>query len=344
MVTGLKPMTQEPRLICVVIALTGAGCGGSGGSTNQPFAPTAISSGSPRTLVVNGRKLLSAIGETSQLTAVATWSDGTAREVTNQVRWNSHDSSVASVSSSGVAVAVGFGAAPRIDAGYEGLNNTFQISVTPTGTFGVTGDVREPGQGPLIGVRVLEPVSGKFALTDQSGNYMLAGVASTRLRFEKDGFEPGDLDIAPDSPGFMRMQRVVRITAGETAIVPKLTHMDMSYDLGPVRCFPCRLIRVVAPTAGTIRFELTWEPNAGAELYLWVGGRRFAADTNERQVTGDAAVSVGEHVVYVGYYRWATIYGSSIKFTLVTSMSRSISIPAVVPSRPPSRSCSRCLP
>ena len=107
-------------------------------------------------LVVNGRKLLSAIGETSQLRQLRHGPDGTAREVTNQVRWNSHDPSVASVSSSGVAVAVGFGAA-RIDAGYEGLNNTFQISVTPAGTFAVTGDVREPGQGPLTGVRVLEP-------------------------------------------------------------------------------------------------------------------------------------------------------------------------------------------
>ena len=272
-------------------------------------------------LMVNGRKSLSAIGETSQLTAVATWSDGTAREVTDQVRWNSHDPSVASVSSSGVAAAVGFGAA-RIDAGYEGLNNTFQISVTPAGTFAVTGEVREPGQGPLTGVRVLEPVSARSTVTDQSGNYVLAGLASMRLRFAKDGYEPGDLDVVPDSPGFMRMQRIVRITAGETAIVPKLTHMDMSYDLGPDRCSPCRLIRVVAPTAGTIRFELTWEPNAGSDLHLWAGGRRFTADVNERHVTGDAAVSAGEHVVYVGYYRWTIIYGSSIKLTLATSMSR----------------------
>jgi|SoiMethySBSTD1v2_1073268.scaffolds.fasta_scaffold117214_2 hypothetical protein len=91
---------------------------------------------------------------------------------------------------------------------------------------------------------------------------------------------------------------------------------------GPIRCSPCRLIRVVAPTAGTIRFELTWEPNAGADLHLWASGRRFTADVNERHVTGDAAVSAGEHVVYVGYYGCTIIYGSSIKLTLATSMSR----------------------
>ena len=67
------------------------------------------------------------------------------------------------------------------------LNTTVQIVVTPAGTFAVTGDVREPGQGTLAGVRVLEPVSGSAALTDQAGDYMLAALASTRLLFEKAG-------------------------------------------------------------------------------------------------------------------------------------------------------------
>jgi hypothetical protein len=313
-------MMRESLLICVIIALTGAGCGSSSPSVNQPLAPTTDPSVQrpPSALTINGRKSLSAIGETSQLTAIATWPDGTARDVTVEVRWNSHDSSVAAVSSSGLATAVGFGAA-RVDAGYASLNNTFQIGVTPAGTFAVTGDVREPGQGGVAGVRVLEPVSGRSTLTDQSGNYTLAALASTHLRFEKDGYEPGELDVAPDSTGFMRMQRIVRITAGETAIVPKLTHMDMSYDVGPDRCAPCRLIRIVAPAAGTIRLELAWEPNPGSELHLWAGGRRFAGDMKERQLAADAAVSAGENVVYVGYYRWTVLYGSSISFTLATT-------------------------
>ena len=182
--------------------------------------------------------------------------------------------------------------------------------------------MREPGQGPLAGVRVLEPVSGRSTLTDQAGTYTLAALAGTRLRFEKDGYEPGELDVTPDSTGFMRMQRIVRITAGETAIVPKLTHMDVAYDVGPDRCSPCRLIRIVAPTAGTIRFELTWEPDPGAALHLWAGGRRFGGEMSGTQFTADIAIGAGENVVYVGYYRWKTIYRSSIQFRLATSMSR----------------------
>src|SRR4029077_7131400 len=118
----------------------------------------------------------------------------------------------------------------------------------------VSGQVREPGQGAVAGVRVLEQASGRSTLTDASGNYTLAMLAGTRLRFDKDGYEPGARDIAPDNTGFMSMQRIVRVAAGETVIVPKLTHMDMTYDAGPDRCSPCRLIRIVAATAGPVHF------------------------------------------------------------------------------------------
>jgi hypothetical protein len=264
---------------------------------------------------------LSAIGETSQLIAVATGTDGTTRDVTVQARWTSRNPSVVTVSSSGLATAAGFGAA-QIEATYESLLVTFQIEVTPAGTFAVTGSVREPGQGAVSDVRVREQVSGKSTLTDQLGNYTLAALPSRHLRFEKDGYEPVDLDVAPDRPGFIGMQRSVRITAGETAIVPKLTHMDVAYDVGPDRCSPCRLIRIVVPAAGTMHLEVAWDPNPGAALYLWVGGQRFGGDTNEKTFTADAAVKAGENVVYVGYYQWKILYGSSIRFTLATAMSR----------------------
>ena len=117
------------------------------------------------------------------------------------------------------------------------------------------------------------------------------------------------------------MQRIVRIAAGETATVPKLTHMDVSYDVGSDRCSPCRLIRIVAPSAATMGFELAWEPNPGADLYLWVGGQRVDGERKDRRFTARAAIRPGENVVYVGYYQWRVLSGSSIAFTLATSMS-----------------------
>jgi hypothetical protein len=114
---------------------------------------------------------------------------------------------------------------------------------------------------------------------------------------------------------------MVRITAGETAVVSHLAHMDMSYTVASERCSPCRLIRIIAPAAGTIHLELGWESSQALQLHLWAGGRRFAGEVNEKRLVIDAAISAGENVVYVGYYN-ASVIGQSIQFTLATSMSQ----------------------
>ena len=315
-------MSQHSIALCVVLAVAGVGCGGASNST-QPVAPSPFAPNVLMRLTVTGNNALTAIGESTQLAGIASWSDGTTRDVTAEITWTSANPSVVTVSSSGLATAIGFGVA-RINAKYPPPNGGIwqaTISVTPAGTFAVAGEVREPGQGALAGVRVLEPVSGTSTLTNQSGAYTLSGLAGTHLRFAKDGYEPGERDIAPDNTASMGMQRIVRMAAGETATVPKLTHMDVSYDVGPDRCGPCRLIRIVAPAAGTMRFELAWEPNPGADLHLWVGGQRLDGERQDRQFTASAAIRPGENVVYVGYYQWKVLYGSSIRFTLATSMS-----------------------
>ena len=116
---------------------------------------------------------------------------------------------------------------------------------------------------------------------------------------------------------------MVGVMVGEAAIVPKLTHMDVSYDIGGDRCSPCRLIRIVSPAGGMIHLELAWDRNPGAALYLWAGGSRFGGNTNELQVAADVPLSAGENVVYVGFYRWQICSGASIQVTLATSMPRS---------------------
>lgn len=50
-----------------------------------------------------------AVGATQQFTATGTYSDGTAKNINNQVTWTSSNTSVASISSSGLATALGSG-------------------------------------------------------------------------------------------------------------------------------------------------------------------------------------------------------------------------------------------
>ncbi|MDP5211416.1 Ig-like domain-containing protein, partial [Microbulbifer sp. 2205BS26-8] len=69
-------------------------------------------------------------GETQQYTARANYSNGTTSNITNSVNWQSEDSSVATVSGSGVATAVAPGST-RIFASFAGIvSNRAPITVS----------------------------------------------------------------------------------------------------------------------------------------------------------------------------------------------------------------------
>jgi hypothetical protein len=266
---------------------------------------------------VSGNLSLTSVGATSQLSATAGWPDGTTQNVTSDVRWRLADMSVATISSTGLVTAVAFGLTD-LDASYGALSKTLQVVVTPAGTFVASGRVREPGMGSLGGVRVLEPQSGTSVLTDQNGHYSLGSLTSAHLNFEKEGYEPGQLDATPNGSNDLPLQRIVRIAAGDIVTPAKLVPHDLSYMIGTDRCHPCRLIRVVMPSAGTLQLHLTWNAPHSA-LNVWAGGRRFVGDNV--QVIGAVPVSASEAVVYVGDL--ADPVDWPVAFTLTTLISPS---------------------
>jgi hypothetical protein len=69
-------------------------------------------------------------GSTQKFTATATFSDGTAQDLTNQVTWSSAATSVASISASGVATALAPGSS-SINAGFGGLTAATVLTVSP---------------------------------------------------------------------------------------------------------------------------------------------------------------------------------------------------------------------
>lgn len=112
-------------LIPLLVAIVGLGCDGPPETSDQPLGPTTVPATRfpPQGFTIEGRKSLTALGDTSQLRAVVRWADGTSEDVTAGARWHSHNPSVVAVSNTGLATALGFGAA-RIDAGYDTLGNS----------------------------------------------------------------------------------------------------------------------------------------------------------------------------------------------------------------------------
>jgi hypothetical protein len=185
----------------------------------------------------------------------------------------------------------------------------------PPSTYLLTGFVREPGQGGLPLVRVTFAASQQTTMTDMNGEYVLAHLPSTgaHLTFEKDQYEPVELDATQDNPS-VAMQRIIRIVAGETVTPLTLRPHDLSYQAGSDRCYPCRLIRVVAPRDGLLRFQVTWtEPHS--TLDVWAAGQRFRG--NGGASVAEIPVNAGEVVIYIG----ANSADYGVLFTIETTLS-----------------------
>jgi hypothetical protein len=114
------------RLVPLVVTLAVSwSCSSSSSSTTSP-SPATVSS-----VAVSGIASLSNIGQTVQLTATATFSDGTTQNVTATATWQSSNSSVATVSSGGLVTAVTSGTV-TMTATFQGKAGTATVPISIT--------------------------------------------------------------------------------------------------------------------------------------------------------------------------------------------------------------------
>ena len=94
---------------------------------------------SPQAIMVSGAPvLLTSKDETSQLTAMAFYSNATKQDVTASATWETSNPGVASVSSGGLVTAV-FPGTTKIKATFQGKSNSVLITVTVTQAIMVSG-------------------------------------------------------------------------------------------------------------------------------------------------------------------------------------------------------------
>ncbi len=121
-------------------------------------------------------------GESVQVIANAIKSDKSVENVTEKTQWTSSDPGVVEVSATGVAKGVARGEAV-IMARYQSRGAGIRTFVLPTGTYRLSGAVRDSGFG-LAGVAIAiidGEGKGLTTTTNENGNYALYG-ASGRVR------------------------------------------------------------------------------------------------------------------------------------------------------------------
>lgn len=103
----------------VVVTATEAGVSGTATVTIAGISSVSVTPVNPTILV----------GNTTQMTANANYSNGTVTNVSSTATWSSSDTNVATVSSAGVITAVGAGTA-TITVTVDGVTSTFTVTIT----------------------------------------------------------------------------------------------------------------------------------------------------------------------------------------------------------------------
>src|SRR5204863_8785065 len=100
-----------------------------------------------------------------------------AQTVTSQATWSSSNTSVATVTNSGVVTGIGVGIAD-ITATYQGASGTSHVSVGRT-TYTVSGHVTDGTSGGVLPNIMIQAVDGdttKSTLTGAAGDYAVGGI------------------------------------------------------------------------------------------------------------------------------------------------------------------------
>ena len=159
----------------------------------NPIEPTPTPTGPVvQSITVSGTLSLRQPGDTGQLTAIATLSDGTTRDVTALAGWSGgtrpgDNARVVSVTQAGLLTAVNFGqttVAVQYDA-----RATVPVRVAPDGAFLVEGTVTDAGRKvERVTVEATSALGAYSTTTGTSGVFVLPGAGAVTLQASRYGY------------------------------------------------------------------------------------------------------------------------------------------------------------
>ncbi len=175
----MRRSTARCVLLMGVLSLSGLACDDK--NEGPPLSPSPNPAPPPAPVLVGltltGNVNLSAVGETSQLTVTANYSDGSTKDVSKETRWTIGDRRVVTVSTEGLLTVVGFGRT-SVFVSYSNRNAFTTVTATPPGTFVISGRVREPGQGGVLDATITDRATGLSAMANCGRRFFACSAAN----------------------------------------------------------------------------------------------------------------------------------------------------------------------
>jgi len=192
------------RSLTVVLSALLAGCGGS--STSPTATPPPPAAPTITAVRVSGLSAALKPGDTAQLAATATLSNGATEIVTAQASWRSDNTDIATVSAGGLVTAMRAGST-EVRATYQAVSGgmTVEIAAPPPPVaqrYALCGSVLEtPGDLPIEGayVEVRDRLNaGRNAQTNSAGRYCILNLMPDGFTAQagKAGYDPQDKPFA----------------------------------------------------------------------------------------------------------------------------------------------------
>jgi hypothetical protein len=176
----------------VLVGALVAGCANDSLPTEPTPRPTGLSLTGPATI--------NHPGETAAFVVIATFDDGSSRDVTGEAVW-APQRKVLSMAARGLARAEKYGT-EQLTVFYSGVSKTTYVRVAPEGAFLVDGSVLTEGGRPIPNVQVefVSHCGTMAAVTDDNGRYVLPAQGPATMRVGKEGYEDVSLvvDVSAD--------------------------------------------------------------------------------------------------------------------------------------------------
>jgi hypothetical protein len=176
-------MKMRQLLLSSVLVATASACHDS--SPTTPTGPKALVSFS-----IAGNSNFTAVGQSNQLTATASYGDGSTDNVTKGTIWDVADRSIAQFGLPGLLTSKQLGET-TVSARFGQKSQSAHVHVVPAGTYILTGTVREPGfvvSGATVAI-LDGPSAGLSRTTAPDGSYKFYGVAGVvTIRAQKTGY------------------------------------------------------------------------------------------------------------------------------------------------------------
>lgn len=187
------------RVMALMLAVALPGCGHSSNSSTF-VAPSGVA----QLFTISGNFRIPP-GSTTQLRAIAHYSDGSSKDITLAVAWRSSDTTVLTIDTTGFATAHQSGDTVVTAALNSSIAETQNIVVIPPRTFSLVGRVTWTGRTlPGASVQVTAGTGvGLATVTDASGAYQLFGVA-------------GPIQMMVSDPSYAPIQQLATITSDTT--------------------------------------------------------------------------------------------------------------------------------